>query len=108
MKLGGIKISAAEIERCIAGLDHIIETAAIAVPPSDRGPNRLIIFAATHESLDKKQVHQSMQIKINRELNPLFKIHDVVFMKDLPKTASNKIMRRVLRDQYKSGSFVKT
>ena len=33
-------------------------------------------------------------------LNPLFKIHDVVLMQELPKTATNKIMRRVLRQKY--------
>jgi acetyl-CoA synthetase len=27
-------------------------------------------------------------------------VHDVVLMERLPRTASNKIMRRVLRDQY--------
>ena len=37
MKLGGIKISAAEIERTLIGLPHIMEVAAIAVPPPDRG-----------------------------------------------------------------------
>jgi acetyl-CoA synthetase len=30
----------------------------------------------------------------------LFKIHDVVLVKSLPRTASNKVMRRVLRDEY--------
>jgi acetyl-CoA synthetase len=100
MKLGGIKISSTEIERCISNIDNIIEVAAIAVPPVERGPNHLIIFAATHATLDKNDVKKTMQTKINHDLNPLFKIYDIVFMKDLPKTASNKIMRRILRDQY--------
>ncbi len=41
-----------------------------------------------------------MQKRINTELNPLFRIHDIVMVETLPKTASNKIMRRVLRDTY--------
>jgi acetyl-CoA synthetase len=100
MKLGGIKTSAAEIERLLAGLPHIIELAAIAISPRDRGPSQLIIFTATSAELDKTMVMKEMQKRINQHLNPLFKIHEVVFTKELPKTASNKIMRRLLRKQY--------
>jgi len=105
MKLGGIKISAAEIERCVTGIENIIEVAAIAVPPVDGGPNHLIIFISTLANLSKDETKKAMQQKINHELNPLFKIHDIVFMRDLPKTASNKIMRRVLRNQYQNKEF---
>lgn len=100
MKLGGIKISAAEIERTLAGIPDIIEVAAIAVPPPDNGPSLLVIYASTTASLDKQAVMQTMQNKINTHLNPLFKINEIVFIGELPKTASNKIMRRVLRKEY--------
>jgi len=100
MNLGGIKISAAEIERVLTGIPDIIEVAAIAVPPPDNGPSLLVIYAATNADLDKKMVMSEMQKKINAHLNPLFKIHDVIFRKDLPKTASNKIMRRMLRKEF--------
>jgi len=33
------------------------------------------------------------------QLNPLFKVHRAVEVPSLPRTASNKVMRRVLRDQ---------
>lgn len=100
MKLGGIKISAAEIERILAVLPDIIEVAAIAVPPPDNGPSLLVIYASTIAKLDKQITLTAMQKKINTQLNPLFKIHDVILTNELPKTASNKIMRRVLRKQY--------
>lgn len=100
MNLGGIKISSAEIERVLSDMAHIQETAAIAVK-SSRGPSQLIIYAVTdNTSLDKKTLLSEMQLRINQYLNPLFKISDLVFIKDLPKTASNKIMRRVLRKEY--------
>lgn len=101
MNLGGIKTSAADIERALAGVhEKIIETAAIAVNPPHNGPSLLVIYAASAASLDKTVVMQAMQRKINTELNPLFKIHDLIFTDTLPKTASNKIMRRVLRQEY--------
>lgn len=100
MNLGGIKISTAEIERVIAGSKDIIEVAAIAVTPYEHGPSQLVIYAATTAKLQKEQVMKEMQKKINVHLNPLFKIHDIVFIETLPKTASNKIMRRILRKTY--------
>ncbi|HSW69879.1 MAG TPA: AMP-binding protein [Gammaproteobacteria bacterium] len=100
MNLGGIKVSSAEIERALANTENIIETAAVAVTLDHYGPSCLVIFAATRENLDKNVIKKMMQKKINQNLNPLFKIHDVVLVKELPKTASNKIMRRILRKEY--------
>ena len=38
--------------------------------------------------------------RVAKELNPLFKIHQVVAVDSLPRTASNKVVRRELRDRY--------
>ncbi len=100
MNLAGIKVSSAEIERVLVGIEGITETAAIAVTPVDVGPSQLIIFAATLHTLPKNEIKKLMQIRINQHLNPLFKIHDIEFIHALPKTASNKIMRRILRKNY--------
>lgn len=100
MKLGGIKISAAEIERTLIGVPEIMEVAAISISPQNQGPSLLVIYASTTGQLKKEVIMKEMQNKINKRLNPLFKIHDIVFTQELPKTASNKIMRRVLRKKY--------
>jgi len=41
-----------------------------------------------------------MQQAIKQHLNPLFHIDDVVLADSLPRTASNKVMRKALRAQY--------
>ena len=97
MNLGGIKVSSAEIERTVAVVENVVETAAIAVPPAGGGPSQLVIYAVC----DGGEVDaRAMQKAISKNLNPLFKIHDVVVVDALPRTASNKVMRRVLRDRY--------
>jgi acetyl-CoA synthetase len=97
MKLGGIKVSSAEIERALQGLPGVVETAAIAVPPPGGGPTRLVIYAVAEPH---PNLQAAMQAAIRTRLNPLFKIHDVVITATLPRTASNKVMRRVLRHDY--------
>ena len=102
MNLGGIKVSAAEIERAISDLEIVQESAAIAVKSADHAPSLLVIYAVVTSTPNKAVVIKEMQKRINQQLNPLFKIHDVIFLEGLPKTASNKIMRRVLRKEYMS------
>ena len=99
MNLGGIKISSAEIEGVLNSVSGIREVAAIAVPPPDGGPSQLVIYAVLLPGADTGSLTSSLQSAIREHLNPLFRIHDVVVVNALPRTASNKIMRRILRDE---------
>lgn len=101
MNLGGIKVSSAEIEQVLNAVNGVCETAAVAVPPKDGGPSQLIIHAVLLPEAypDKASLRTALRAAIREQLNPLFKIHDVVIRDSLPRTASNKIMRRLLRDE---------
>lgn len=105
MNLGGIKVSSAELERALLDIEGILETAAIAISPPTGGPSAVVIYAVpqTNEKMpDEPALKLQMQQAIARKLNPLFKIKDVVLVENLPRTSSNKIMRRVLRDRYQA------
>ena len=111
MNLSGIKVSSAEIEEVLNGVDGIQETAAVAVSPKDGGPSQLVIYTVPVASESEKptnvdgnsdsqqDIHDALQAALSQHLNPLFRIHDVVIVDALPRTASNKVMRRLLRQQ---------
>ncbi|MCB0405961.1 MAG: AMP-binding protein, partial [Bdellovibrionales bacterium] len=101
MNLGGIKVSSAEIERVLNKVAGVKETAAVAVAPSGGGPSHLVVFAVLNEIVEADALRTGFQQRIKSELNPLFKIHDLRIVDSLPRTASNKVMRRVLRKQYR-------
>lgn len=103
MNLSGIKVSSAEIEQVLQSVPNVLETAAIAISP-DGGPSQLVIFAACSAGYQatKAEVMAAMQNALKRDLNPLFKIHDVVLVDALPRTPSNKVIRRELRARYVS------
>lgn len=105
MNLGGIKTSSAEIERVLATVTGVVETAAIAVSPEGGGPSQLVIYTVVKPDagLTAEILIPKFQDRIKKHLNPLFKLSDVVVTDALPRTASNKVMRRVLRKQYGSG-----
>ncbi|WP_298767300.1 AMP-binding protein [uncultured Polaribacter sp.] len=101
MNLGGIKVSATQIEAAINLLSFVQESAAIAVAPKDGGPAKLVVFYVekNNKNNNEKRLELAQQI-VKKELNPLFKVMDFVKINTLPRTASNKIMRRTLRDNY--------
>jgi len=100
MNLGGIKVSSAEIERTLARLDAVLECAAVAVSPPDGGPSQLVVFAVPRGQPDLDALKVTIKKAIATELNPLFKLHDLVRIDALPRTASGKVMRRLLRRDY--------
>jgi acyl-coenzyme A synthetase/AMP-(fatty) acid ligase len=76
-----------------------METAAVAVPPPGGGPDRLVIFVVVKEAckpvrLDALKSEMQQAIK---NLNPLFRVEEVVVVDSLPRTASNKLIRKALR-----------
>lgn len=101
MNLSGIKVGSAEIERVVNRVAGILETAAIGIPPQTGGPDRLIIFAVTKPEADRTNIKILMQQEIKTHLNPLYHLHDVAFIDALPRTASNKVMHKDLRAQYR-------
>jgi acetyl-CoA synthetase len=102
MNLGGIKVSSAEIERTLNRVEGVNETAAVAVAGEGGGPGRLVVYAVCipGAETDSGRLAGAMQAEIKKHLNPLFKIHDVVVVDSLPRTASNKVMHRKLREEY--------
>ncbi len=100
MNLGGIKVGSADIERVVAGTPGVIEAAAIAVEPPGGGPSRLVMCVVAEPEAETTELLPLMQARIRTELNPLFKISDVVLVDGLPRTASAKVKRRDLRADY--------
>jgi acetyl-CoA synthetase len=102
MNLGGVKVSSAELERVVGVVDGVSEVAAVGVQPPGGGPSRLVVYAVPESGVapDPEVWRVLMQQAIRSELNPLFKIDDVVLVGVLPRTASAKIMRRELRARH--------
>jgi len=101
MNLGGIKVSSIEIERVCNLTTGVHETAAIAINPPKGGPSFLVIFVVLKPGNSYVETLKSeLQHSIKSLLNPLFHLTDLCVVESLPRTASNKIMRRILRDQY--------
>ncbi|KAI3823185.1 hypothetical protein L1987_04617 [Smallanthus sonchifolius] len=104
MNIGGIKTSSIEIERVCEQADvSIMETAAVSCQPATGGPELLAVFVVLKKGFNTEPDKLKMIFSkaIQRNLNPLFKVSFVKVVPEFPRTASNKLLRRVLRDQLK-------
>jgi len=103
MNLGGIKVSSVQIEEVINRLEFIKESAAIAVSPKEGGPSVLVIYAVCLPSKEspEKKLRQTQSI-VKNQLNPLFKVQQLIEIEKLPRTASGKVMRRELRKSHQN------
>lgn len=102
MNLGGIKVCAIQIEDLVNRLDFVHESAAIAVAPKNGGPSSLVIFYVAAKNIEKTEALKKIQNLVKTRLNPLFKVVDLLKIDILPRTASNKVKRKELRNSYPS------
>jgi len=100
MNLGGIKVSSIELEEVINEHPAVFESAAVAVPVRGAGADCLVAYIVLAPEHDPVDLHSELGRRLATMLNPLFKIHEVVVIDALPRTASNKVMRRELRSLY--------
>ncbi len=103
MNLGGIKVSSLELEQIVDTHPAVQECAAVGVQPGGEGAEQLVLHLVPDTGTiapGTDRLKAELQQLIRDRLNPLFRIHDLVLLPDLPRTASNKLMRRVLKQQY--------
>jgi acetyl-CoA synthetase len=97
MNLGGIKVASVELERIVNEHEAVLESAAIGVTPREGGPEQLAVYVVLRSPIPADRLKRELSDAIARRLNPLYRVAEVVVMDALPRTASNKIVRRALR-----------
>jgi fatty-acyl-CoA synthase len=103
IKSGGEWISSIEIENLAVGHPEVAEAAVIGVahPKWDERP-LLIVVRKPGTNLTKEAILEFMAGKIAKWWMP----DDVAFVNEIPHTATGKIQKRTLRDQFKDFKFV--
>jgi len=98
IKSGGEWISSIEIENIAVSHPKILEAAVIAIP-SKKWTERPLLICVAHEGeqCSKDEVLQFLQGKIAKWWMP----DDVVFVKEIPHTATGKISKLQLRTKFK-------
>ena len=98
IKSGGEWISSIEIENIAVGHNKIAEAAVIGVPHPkwDERP-LLIVVPSENDKINKKEILDYLKGKIASWWMP----DDVVFIDEIPHTATGKIQKLALREKFK-------
>jgi len=94
IKVAGHRLGAAEIESIIAEMNGIKEVAAIGIPDELKGES-IILYIVANDN-DENKVREYIINKIGKFAMP----NSIIFVDELPKTRTGKIMRRLLKARY--------
>lgn len=102
IKVRGFQVAPAELEALLLTNDNVIDVAVIQVPDEASGelPRAYIVLKdnAVDEEALKKEIYDWVQTKVA----PYKRLDGgIEFVDSIPKSASGKILRRVLRDRLK-------
>ena len=96
IKYKGFQVAPAELEATLVAHTGISDAAVIGMPDPEAGelPMAFIVTA------DPAPTEDEIKAWLAQSLSSYKQVHKVVFVDEIPKSASGKILRRVLRDQF--------
>jgi acetyl-CoA synthetase len=96
LKIAGKRTGPSEIEALLMGTGLVLDAAAVGVPDSVKGTAVVCVCIAKPDiALDAAA--RSLSAAVVAGLGGAFRPAKVVFVADLPRTRSSKLMRRVVR-----------
>jgi acetyl-CoA synthetase len=100
LKIAGKRVGPAEIESILVGHPAVNEAAAVGVPHEIKGET-VVCFAVLRPGFEPTDVLRGeLQQHVAQAMGKAIRPDRVLFARELPKTRSAKIMRRVIRATY--------
>ncbi len=100
IKIAGKRVGPAEVESAAAGHPAVSESAAIGVPHDVKGET-IVVFAVLKPGYQPSDaLRNEILNEIARQLGKPMRPDTVKFVRDLPKTRSAKIIRRLIKAKH--------
>ena len=95
IKFKGFQVAPAELEATLVAHEGIVDAAVIGLPDAEAGelPIAFVVVGDPAPSEDEIKAH------LAETLSSYKQVHRVTFVDEIPKSASGKILRRVLKEQ---------
>ena len=98
INIAGHRIGSAEVESAVVSSEFVAEAAAVDINDEIKG-RALTIFIVLNDGAEASfELEETLSEKVMSDIGRFAKPEKIYFIRDLPKTRSGKIMRRVLRD----------
>lgn len=96
IKVAGHRLTTGEMESAACKVPAAAECAVVGVADEIKGEVP-VVFVVPKANVDATGLKEKIMAAIREEIGPIATPKDVLVVKDLPKTRSGKIMRRILR-----------
>jgi acetyl-CoA synthetase len=100
LKIAGKRLGPAEVESVLVGHPAVAEAGAIGVPHDVKGESLVCFVVLRPGQRPSETLRTELAEQVARGMGKALKPERVLFTRDLPKTRSAKIMRRVIRATY--------
>jgi len=97
MKVAGHRLSTAEVENALAQHPGVVESAVVAAPHDIKGEVPVAFVALKPGYRPSPELEVELRKTVDRVIGPTARPERIIFVEDLPKTRSGKIMRRILK-----------
>jgi acetyl-CoA synthetase len=100
LKIAGKRLGPAEVESVLVGHPAVAEAATIGVPHEVKGEAVVCFVVLKPGRAPSDTLRTELSDRVMQQMGKALKPERVLFARDLPKTRSAKIMRRVVRATY--------
>jgi acetyl-CoA synthetase len=100
LKIAGKRLGPAEVESILVGHPGVAEAGVIGVPHDVKGEAVVCFVVLKQGHAVSEALRVELAERVARHMGKALKPERVLFTRDLPKTRSAKIMRRVIRATY--------
>lgn len=97
LKIAGKRLGPAEVESVLVGHPAVAEAGVIGVPHAVKGEAIVCFVVLRPERTPSEALRAELAERVASQMGKALKPDKVLFTRDLPKTRSAKIMRRVIR-----------
>lgn len=96
IKVRGFQVAPAEIEAVLHGHPAVKDCAVFGVPDDGRDGEAVIAAVTTHIPVDARE----LTARVDERLASYKRLSKVVFVDDIPRLPSGKVLRRTLKERY--------
>jgi acetyl-CoA synthetase len=100
LKIAGKRLGPAEVESILVGHPAVAESATIGVPHAVKGEAVVCFTVLRPGHAPSEALRGELSERVARHMGKALRPERVLFVRELPKTRSAKIMRRVIRATY--------
>ncbi len=106
INVAGHRLGTAEVESALVSHPAVAEAAVVGISHEIKGQTPFAYVVLKEGMQESEELKKELIKHVVKVIGPTAKPEDILFVRDLPKTRSGKIMRRILRGLAEKGEII--